>query len=98
MSHAQKGDTSLPVVRLGLDIAKSSFQVHGVDAHSKVVIRKQLTRGTVLSYFAQLPSCLIGLGSVWRGALLGAGGGEARARRAVAGRAVHSALSYAPEE
>jgi transposase len=31
--------------RLGLDIAKGSFQVHGVDAHGKVVIRKQLRRG-----------------------------------------------------
>jgi transposase len=44
-----------------LDIAKTSFQVHGVDAQGKVVIRKQLTRGKVLTYFAQLPPCLIGL-------------------------------------
>jgi transposase len=56
-----KGDTTMQVVRIGLDIAKSSFQVHGVDAHGKVVIRKQLTRGKVLGYFAQLPSCLVGL-------------------------------------
>lgn len=56
-----KGDNTMQVVRIGLDIAKSSFQVHGVDAHSKVVIRKQLTRGKVLTYFAQLPSCLVGL-------------------------------------
>lgn len=61
MSHAKKGDTTMQVVRIGLDIAKGSFQVHGVDAHSKVVIRKQLTRGKVLTYFAQLPSCLVGL-------------------------------------
>jgi transposase len=60
MSHAKKGDTTMPVVRIGLDSAKGSFQVHGVDAHSKVVIRKQLTRGKVLTYFAHLPSCLVG--------------------------------------
>jgi transposase len=51
----------MQVERIGLDIAKSSFQVHGVDAHGKVVIRKQLSRSKVLPYFAQLPWCLIGL-------------------------------------
>jgi transposase len=51
----------MQVERIGLDIAKSSFQVHGVDAHGKVVIRKQLSRGKVLAYFAQLPPCLVGL-------------------------------------
>src|SRR5713101_7233446 len=61
MSHTKKGDRTMQVERIGLDIAKSSFQVHGVDAHGKVVIRKQLTRGKVLGYFAQLPPCLIGL-------------------------------------
>ena len=61
MSHAKKGDKTMQVERIGLDIAKSSFQVHGVDAYSKVVIRKQLTRGKVLTYFAQLPSCLVGV-------------------------------------
>ncbi len=56
-----KGDNTMQVVRIGLDIAKSSFQVHGVDAHGKVVIRKQLTRAKVLNSFAQLPPCLVGL-------------------------------------
>src|SRR5216683_3971857 len=56
-----KGDNTMQVERIGLDIAKSSFQVHGVDAHGKVVIRKQLSRSKVLPYFAQLPPCLIGL-------------------------------------
>jgi len=51
----------MQVERIGLDIAKSSFQVHGVDAHGKVVVRKQLSRGKVLPYLAQLPSCLVGL-------------------------------------
>lgn len=56
-----KGDTIRQVVRIGLDSAQSSFQVHGVDAHGKVVVRKQLSRSKVLAYFAQLPPCLVGL-------------------------------------
>jgi transposase len=51
----------MQVVRIGLDIAKSSLQVHGVDAHGKVVVRKQLSRSKGLPYFAQVPPCLIGL-------------------------------------
>src|SRR4051812_9396806 len=47
--------------RIGLDIAKNVFQVHGVDAHGKVVIRKQLSRNKVLRYLAQLPVCRIGI-------------------------------------
>lgn len=61
MAHTKKGDNTMQVVRIGLDIAKSSFQVHGVDAHGKVVVRKQLSRSRVLPYFAQLPPCLVGL-------------------------------------
>ena len=56
-----KGDNTMQVVRSGLDIAKSSFEVHGVDAHGNVVVRKQLSRSKGLAYFAQLPACLIGL-------------------------------------
>ena len=40
MSHTKKGDKTMQVDRSGLDIAKSSFQVHGVDGHGKVVVRK----------------------------------------------------------
>jgi len=51
----------MQVTRLGLDIAKSVFQVHGVDEHGKIVMRKQLSRSKVLPYFAQLPVCRIGI-------------------------------------
>lgn len=51
----------MQVTRIGLDIAKNVFQVHGVDAHGKVVIRKQLSRNKMLIYFAQLPVCRIGM-------------------------------------
>jgi transposase len=61
MSHTKKGDNTMQVERIGLDIAKSSFQVHGVDRRGKGVVRKQLSRSKVLLYFAQLPPCLIGL-------------------------------------
>jgi transposase len=44
-----------------MDIAKNVFPVHGVDAHGKVVVRKQLSRSKVLPYFAQLPACRIGM-------------------------------------
>jgi transposase len=46
---------------IGLDLAKSVFQVHGVDAHGKVVVRRALRRAEVLSFFSELPPCLVGL-------------------------------------
>src|SRR3974377_1579569 len=46
---------------IGLDIAKSVFQVHGVDAAGQVVVRRQLKRRQVLAFFAKLPPCLIGI-------------------------------------
>jgi len=44
-----------------LDIAKNVFQVHGIDAAEKVVVRKQLRRSQVLEFFKALPPCLIGM-------------------------------------
>ena len=44
----------------GLDVAKQVFQVHGIDAHGTVVIRKQLRRKEVVAYFTNLPACAIG--------------------------------------
>ena len=49
------------VSTIGLDIAKSVFQVHGVDANGVVVIRRQLKRRYVLAFFEKLPSCLVGV-------------------------------------
>ena len=49
------------VTTIGLDIAKSVFQVHGTDAAGKVGIRKQLKRSRVLPFFMKLPPCLIGI-------------------------------------
>jgi len=48
-------------VTIGLDIAKSVFQVHGVDAAGEVVIRRQVRRAQMLAFFAKLPACLVGI-------------------------------------
>ena len=49
------------VTTIGLDIAKSVFQVHGVDAAGQVTIRRQLKRRAVLAFFQKLPPCLVGI-------------------------------------
>ena len=51
----------MQVTTIGLDIAKNVFQVHGIDANEKVVVRKQLRRSQVIAFFAALPPCLIGM-------------------------------------
>lgn len=48
-------------VTIGLDIAKSVFQVHGVDAEGGVVIRQKLTRARLLKFFGKLAPCLVGI-------------------------------------
>ena len=49
------------VTTIGLDIAKSVFQVHGIDAEGKVLIRRQLKRRYVLAFFQKLSPCLVGI-------------------------------------
>ena len=49
------------VTTVGLDIAKSVFQVHCVDVADQVIIRRQLKRRYVLAFFQKLPPCLIGI-------------------------------------
>src|SRR5215475_606040 len=49
------------IATIGLDIAKSVFHVHGVEATGQVVVRRQLKRRHVLEFFAKLPQCLIGI-------------------------------------
>src|SRR5262245_9159516 len=49
------------VTTIGLDIAKSVFQVHGVDAEGNVIIRRQLGRRYVLAFFEKLAPCLVGI-------------------------------------
>ncbi len=49
------------ITTIGLDIAKSVFQVHGIDAEGTVILRRQLKRRYVLVFFQKLPPCLVGI-------------------------------------
>ena len=49
------------VTTIGLDIAKSTFQVHGIEATGEVVLRRRLTRARLLAFFGKLSPCLVGI-------------------------------------
>jgi transposase len=49
------------VTTVGLDIAKSVFQVHGIDAEGAVLIQRKLPRSRLLPFFEKLPACLVGI-------------------------------------
>jgi len=65
----------MQITTIGLDLAKSWFQVHGVDADGKVVIRRKLKRSDVISFFKSLPHRHRGL---CHSALLGTRADQAR--------------------
>ena len=49
------------ITTIGLDLAKHVFQIHGVDGAGHVVVKRRLRRAQLVSYFASLPACLIGM-------------------------------------
>ena len=49
------------ITTIGLDLAKNVFQLHAVDEAGSVVMRKRLRRGQVLTFFAEIPPCLVGM-------------------------------------
>lgn len=51
----------MTVTTIGLDLAKNVFQVHGIDADGRVVLRRKLRRSEVLRFFEALPACLVGM-------------------------------------
>jgi transposase len=51
----------MKITTTGIDLAKNAFQVHGVDERGNAVLKKQLKRGQVVAFFANLPRCLIGM-------------------------------------
>jgi len=51
----------MKVTTLGIEVAKSIFQLHGVDEHGKVAIQQRVTRGKLWETVAQLPPCVIGM-------------------------------------
>jgi transposase len=56
-----RGRGVMQIARIGLDLAKYVFEIHGVDAHGKTVLRKTLRRHAVSTFFANLPPCLVGM-------------------------------------
>ena len=54
----KSSDKPAAVTRVGLDLAKNVFQIHGVDAAGNVVVTRKLRRGAVLDFFRRLPHCL----------------------------------------
>jgi transposase len=51
----------MQITTIGLDLAKSIFQVHGIDATGQVIVRRSLRRSQMLPFFAKLPPCLVGI-------------------------------------
>ena len=51
----------MQITTIGFDLAKSVFQIHGIDATGQVVVGKLLRRSQMLPFFAKLPSCLVGM-------------------------------------
>lgn len=51
----------MQITTVGIDLAKDVFQIHGVDAQGKVILRKQLRRTQVAEFFVNLPPCLVGM-------------------------------------
>ncbi len=49
------------VTRIGLDLAKQVFQIHGVARDDRVVVKRQIKRAQVRAYFEKLPACRIGM-------------------------------------
>ena len=60
-SHDSEERVMQTIATIGLDIAKSVFQVHVVDAGGQVIVRRQLKRRYVLTFFQKLSSCLVGI-------------------------------------
>jgi transposase len=56
-----KEPSEMNVTTIGIDLAKSVFQLHGIDADGGVVFRKKLRRSAVLEFLRDLPPCLVGL-------------------------------------
>ena len=61
----------MQITTIGLDIAKNVFQVHGIDAAEKVIVRKQLRRGQMLAFFKRAAALPCGHGSLRDVPLLG---------------------------
>lgn len=83
----------MKITRVGLDIAKQVFQMHGVDEQGKARVGRRLARGKVLEFFVQLPPCLIDWDrGVCQRTLLGPRAHQARAYGEADGSAVRDSV------
>ena len=57
----QRGAIHMEITTIGLDLAKQVFQVHGVNEAGHAVVKRRLRRAQVITFFASLPRCLIGM-------------------------------------
>jgi transposase len=80
-----------------IDLAKSVFQVQGVDVHGKVVVTKRLRQDAMLVFFANLAPCVVGM-EACIGSHFWARERPARPHGAADGAAVHQTLREASEE
>ena len=60
----------MEIMTIGVDLAKNVFQVHGMNAHGNTIVRKRLSRDKFLTFFANLPPCMVameacGSSNVW---------------------------------
>jgi transposase len=61
VNESHQGAVDMQIITIGLDIAKNVFQVHGIDASEKVVVRRPLRRSKVVAFFKALLPCLVGM-------------------------------------
>jgi transposase len=52
---------TMKITTIGIDLAKSVFQIHGVDGHGKTLLKKQIKRSEMATFFSNIPPCLIGM-------------------------------------
>tara|TARA_B110000483_G_scaffold165995_1_gene196437 strand:- start:155 stop:526 length:372 start_codon:yes stop_codon:yes gene_type:complete len=60
-TYIEKEPSTMDITTLGIDLAKSVFQLHGVDAQGVIVLQKKLRRGAVVKFLPKLEPCLIGI-------------------------------------
>ena len=95
------------ITTIGLDLAKSVFQVHAVGQDDKIVLQRQVRRAQMLEFFARLAPCLIGMEAcafppdrflALLTTLLGAGVGEGGLRGAADAAVLRQALCQARQD
>ena len=87
----------MKITIMGIDLAKKVFQIHGVEEHGKVVVRKQLKRKEMAKYFANLAPCDWHESMRWC-PLLGAEVGRLRASGQIDGTAIRQAICQNEQE